>query len=100
MNTLINVNPETLEEVAGRVEMANGDYGRLFRNLYEEVDKLALNWVGKDNIAFTNRIKTYEEDFRQISLIISQYAEFLKASARSYREIQEELTNSANRLRV
>ena len=100
MNTTINVDPGRLEETAGRVEACDSDYQRLYQSLYAEVDKLSGNWGGKDNLAFNGRIKSYEDDFRQISILIRQYAAFLRASARAYRETQEELANSVNRLKV
>ncbi len=99
MNNLINVDPSSLEQTASRVESADGDYQRLYQSLYSEVDKLSGSWGGKDNTAFNARIKSYEEDFRQLSIIIRQYAEFLRASARAYRETQDELTSAANRLK-
>ena len=55
MNTTINVEPGKLEETAARVEACDGDYQRLYRSLYAEVDKLSGNWGGKDNLALTAR---------------------------------------------
>lgn len=100
MNNTINVEPSKLELTASKVEAADGDYQRLYQSLYAEVDKLQGNWGGKDNQAFNSRIKSYEDDFRQISIIIRQYADFLKTSAKAYREVQDELTSAANRLKV
>ena len=100
MNTTINVEPGKLEETAARVEAFDGDYQRLYQSLYAEVDKLSGSWGGKDNVAFNGRIKSYEDDFRQISILIRQYAAFLRASARAYREIQDELAGSASRLKA
>lgn len=99
MNSLINVDPSQLDQTAARVESADSDYQRLYQSLYSEVDKLSSNWNGKDNTAFCGRIKSFEDDFRQISIIMRQYADFLKASARAYRETQEELANAANKLK-
>ncbi len=99
MNNLIDVDPSRLEDTATRVESADLDYQRLYASLYSEVDRLDGNWGGKDNKAFSGKIRSYEEDFRQISIIMRQYSEFLRASARAYRETQEELANCANRLR-
>lgn len=100
MHTTINVDPSKLEEVASKVETADGDYQRLYNSLYSEIDKLSGNWGGKDNLAFNGRIKSYEDDFRQISIIMRQYADFLKASARAYREVQDELASAASRLKI
>ena len=100
MNNSIIVDPSKLDDTAARVEASEADYERLYRSLYGEVDKLAGNWGGKDNAAFNDRIMSYEDDFKQISIIMKQYADFLKASARAYRETQDELTSAANKLRV
>lgn len=99
MNNLINVEPDRLEDIASKVESSDSDYQRLFNALYSEVDNLSGEWGGKDNAAFTGRIRSFEDDFRQISIIMRQYAEFLRASARAYRETQDELVNAANRLK-
>ena len=55
-------------------------------------------WQGKDNLAFSNQLASYEDDFKQISIIMQQYVEFLKNSARAYRETQDELYMQAQRL--
>lgn len=100
MNTMINVDPSKLLETANRVENADSDYQRLYQSLYSEIDKLQGSWGGKDNLAFNGRIKSYEDDFRQISLLIRQYADFLRASAKAYSEVQDEITSAAGRLKI
>lgn len=99
MNNMINVDPSSLEQTAARVESADSDYQRMFNSLYSEVDRLETNWGGKDNKAFSGKIRSFEEDLRQISLIMRQYAEFLRASAKAYRETQDELANCAGKLK-
>lgn len=99
MNNSIMVEPSALLDTAARVEASNGDYERLYQSLYQEVDKLTGSWGGKDNVAFNDRIKSFENDFKQISIIMKQYAEFLRSSARAYQETQDELTSAANRLK-
>ena len=58
----------------------------------------ANTWIGRDNLAFTTQIQGYQDDFRRVELLMQQYSEFLKASARSYRQMQEELAAQASRL--
>lgn len=99
MNNSIIVEPSRLEETASRIEEANLDYERLYQNLYSEVDKLSGSWGGKEHITFTNKIKSYEDDFKQISISMKQYDDFLRASARAYSETQDELASAANRLK-
>lgn len=96
----IIVEPSRLEETAAKIEQANSDYDRIYQALYVEVDKMSTAWQGKDNTAFTGQIKTYEDDFKQISIIMRQYADFLRNSARAYRETQDELYSQATRLKA
>ena len=95
----IIVEPTRLEDSASKVESYDSDYQRVYSLLYEEVDKMASVWQGKDNTMFTNKIKEFEDDFRQISVLLRQYAEFLRNTARAYRETQDELYSAASRLR-
>lgn len=96
----IIVDPSRLENTADRVDSSNAEYERIYNALYAEVDKMSASWSGKENTEFTNKIKAYQDDFRQISIILRQYADFLRSSARAYRETQDELFNSASRLKT
>lgn len=96
----IIVEPERLEDAANKVEQACNEYEGIYHNLYADVDKMQTSWTGKDNVAYTNQIKSYEEDFNKIALIMKEYVTFLRNSARAYRETQDELYNSAMRLKV
>lgn len=96
----IMVEPERLEAIASEIESANREYDRTYQMIYTEVDKMSSSWQGKDNTAFVGQIKTFEDDLRQISIIMRQYADFLRNSARAYRETQDEIYAQANRLKT
>ena len=96
----IMVEPERLESAALKIEEANRAYDRTYQEIYMQVDRMASSWKGKDNTAFTVQIKSFEDDLRQISIIMRQYADFLKNSARAYRETQDEIYVRATRLRT
>lgn len=96
---IIEVEPERLEVTAQKVESADSDYQRTYQAIYAEVDKMANYWNGKDNVAFTNQIKTFEDDLRKISMIMREYADFLRNTAKGYRQLQEENYAEANRLK-
>lgn len=96
----IRVEPERLDEAANKVEQACDEYETIYHNLYNDIDKMQTSWSGKDNEAYTNQIKSYQEDFNKIALIMKEYVAFLRNSARAYRETQDELYNSAMRLKV
>ncbi len=94
----IYVDPICLENNAAKIEQEVLEYTRQIQLLMEEVERMKTAWQGKDNIAFTNRIYSFETDFKQVKILCQQYSEFLRTSARSYREIQEELVAQANRI--
>ncbi|MEG0177122.1 WXG100 family type VII secretion target [Anaerorhabdus sp.] len=94
----IYVDPERLEMSSRKIDSESQDYEKCFMKLFDEVEKMKNAWQGKDNVAFTNQIRTFENDFRQIHVICQQYSEFLRSSARAYRETQNELMNQVNRL--
>lgn len=94
----IIVEPTRLEQVAIKIEGNEEEYKRLYMRLFQEVDKMESAWQGKDNVAFVNQIYSFQEDFHQISIVLRQYAEFLRNSAKAYRETQEELVAHAQRL--
>lgn len=95
----IAVEPIRLEACAGQIEQLRQEVERTVARLYERVELMAVNtWIGRDNLAFTTQIQGYQDDFRRVELLMQQYSEFLKASARSYRQMQEELAAQASRL--
>ncbi len=94
----ITVQPEQLDSCAVRMETHNQDYQKYYQELFSEVDKMALAWQGKDNTAFTSQISKYQTDCRYLSLLCTQYADFLKNSAQSYRDIEDELASQARSL--
>lgn len=96
----IMVEPNRLEVAASNIDSANSDYERIYQAMYAEVDKMSSSWQGKDNTMFTSQIKSFEDDLRQISIVMREYADFLRSSARSYREAQDEIYSRASKLRT
>ncbi len=94
----ITVDPAQLESAAARIDDHNQNYVRAFTNLFEAVETMKSGWEGKDNYAFSAKISQFESDFREMNLLCTQYAEFLRSSARSYIQIQDDLTSQVNAL--
>ncbi len=95
----ITVEPFVLEQTASIMEQLNAEYHQNVSALFEGVDLLAQSWQGKDNLAFTSQIKGFDQQMRQIYSLCTQYIEFLRTSARAYRDTQNELISQANALR-
>lgn len=98
MARTITVDPAKLETVSQKIEAATSDYERQYRQLFTEVDGLGAAWQGIDNMAFVNQIKGFQEDFQTMTTLMKQYSEFLKTSAKTYKETQNETINQAKRL--
>lgn len=94
----IYVEPERILSSSKKIEDYNNEFKQLKQKLYEEVDMMTNAWNGKDNQAFTNQIKTYQNTMNSISLIMSQYCNFLNNSANAYRQTQEEIYSEAMKI--
>ncbi|MGJ7922731.1 WXG100 family type VII secretion target [Neobacillus sp. LXY-4] len=94
----IMVEPAKLENAANKIDQQAADYESTYRKLFAEVDAMAAAWQGADNTAFTNQIKTFEDDFQKMKKLMDDYSEFLKLSAKAYREAQNEVKAQASRL--
>ncbi len=94
----ITVEPEQLEASASRMDDSNQNYQRIYAQLFESVDTMKAAWEGKDNTAFSTQIRKFEGDFRELSVLCTQYSEFLRNSARAYREMQDDLAGQASHL--
>jgi WXG100 family type VII secretion target len=98
MSRFIMVEPQQLESAAGKIEQQAADYESTYRKLFNEVDAMSNAWQGADNVAFTNQIKTFTTDFEKMTQLMRDYAEFLRLSAKAYRDAQNEVKTQASRL--
>lgn len=98
MSMKINVDPSRLEASASHIEQMYTTYEQEYRRLFQNVQTMGNSWQGKDNQAFVQQIKGFEHDFVAMRNVMKEYAEFLKASARAYRNTQNERASQARRL--
>ncbi|MFC4302820.1 WXG100 family type VII secretion target [Cohnella boryungensis] len=94
----ITVSPAKLESAAQKMDAHSGEYEKLYQQLFSEVDGMGAAWQGADNIAFVNQIKGFTDDFQNMTALMRQYSEFLKLSAKAYKDTQDEAINQAKRL--
>lgn len=98
MSISIHVNPEKLENGALRIDQQSCAYEKSYARLYQAVDVMSSAWQGKDNQAFVTQIRAFQTDFQQMSVLMKEYGNFLKMSAKIYRETQNERSAQARRL--
>lgn len=94
----IEVTPEQLESTAGRIEGLAAEYKNQYDQLYSETNAMASTWSGKDNVAFTDQIAGFKDDFEKMHALMLQYADFLRKSAKAYRDTQDTVVAEARKL--
>jgi len=98
MARTIQVTPEQLESAAGRIEGLAADYKSQYDALYNETNAMASTWQGKDNTAFVDQIAGFKDDFEKMHTLMLNYADFLRKSAKTYRETQDTVVSEARKL--
>ena len=98
MARTIQVPPEQLESAAGRIEGLAADYKSQYDALYNETNAMASTWQGKDNTAFVDQIAGFKDDFEKMHTLMLNYADFLRKSAKAYRDTQDTVVSEARKL--
>lgn len=98
MARTIQVTPEQLESTAGRIESLAADYKAQYDQLYSETNAMASTWSGKDNVAFVQQIDGFKDDFEKMHTLMLNYADFLRKSAKAYRDTQDTVVSEARKL--
>lgn len=98
MARTIQVTPDQLESAAGRIEGLASDYKTQYDALYSETNAMASTWNGKDNLAFVEQIGGFKDDFEKMHTLMLNYADFLRKSAKAYRETQNNVVTEAKKL--
>jgi len=98
MARTIQVTPEQLESTAGRIESLAADYKTQYDQLYSETNAMASTWNGKDNVAFVSQIDGFKDDFAKMHTLMLNYADFLRKSAKAYRDTQDTVVSEARKL--
>jgi len=94
----ITVDPTKLESAAAKIDNQSTDYERIYKALFSEVNAMKAAWAGVDNMAYTTQIEGFQDDLQKMTQLMRQYSEFLKQSAKVYRDTQSEVVNAAKRL--
>ena len=98
MARTIQVTPEQLESTANRIESLAADYKTQYEQLYSETNAMASTWSGKDNVAFVNQIDGFKDDLAKMYGLMLNYADFLRTSAKAYRDAQDAVVSEARKL--
>ena len=94
----IMVDPTVLETSAKKMDEQASDYEQQYNKLFSDVDGMAAAWQGADNLAFVGQIKGFMDDFQKMTALMRQYSQFLKESATTYRNTQNDIITQAKTL--
>ena len=94
----IMVTPELLESTASEIEGLANEYKAQYNELYTTTGTLASTWSGADNVAFVNQIEGFKDDLENMFRRMNQYAEYLRTTAKAYRDTQEAVARQARTL--
>lgn len=94
----IQVTPDMLDQAAVRIDGLSEDYKRLYEQMYSETSAMASSWDGADNVAFVNQIDGFKDDLAKMHDLMNAYAEFLRKSAKAYRDTQNAVIQEAKKL--
>lgn len=95
---MIKVKPEELRSTAAKIRERCDEYTKEYTQLFNEIDAMSSAWQGADNIAFTNQIKGFMDDFQKMRRFLADYAALLDKAANVYDNIQNQITNEARGL--
>ncbi len=98
MAKMIQVTPEMLKKAAISIDGLASEYKAQYEALYNETGAMASTWQGKDNVAYTEQIAGFKDDFQKMQQLMLNYSDFLKKSAQAYIEIQENIAAQARKL--
>lgn len=98
MAKTIMVDPDGLVSVAANIALQSEEYERQYKLLFNEIEAMGAAWKGNDNMEFVNQIKSFMEDFQQMSTLLKQYSDFLSKSSKAYVQVQNDTINAAKRL--
>ena len=94
----IMVDPAKLETASQKMDAQSAEYEKIYNQLFTEVQGMKAAWDGVDNQAFVGQIEGFRDNFQQMEKLLNDYSEFLKLSAKTYRNTQNEVLNAAKRL--
>ncbi len=94
----IIVETSRLDSTANHVDELAETYEREYNALFGTVTELQEAWGGEDNVAFTNQIAGFRDDFQRMTKLMRDYAAYLRKAAESYRTTQDDIAAQAKTL--
>lgn len=98
MAMTIKVTPQELTNASTKISTLAGEYKQEYEDLFKDVADMKSSWDGQDNVAYTNQIEGFREDFKKMYDLMIQYSDYLKSTAKAYSDAQERIKTDATKL--
>ena len=93
------VTTERLVSSANVIEDKTAKYNSEWAKLYTELQSLkSTQWQGIASDTFNSKLEAYKNDFEEMSKILLNYAAYLKSAADNYVKTEEALKDAASGL--
>ena len=93
------VTTERLVASANVIEEKTANYNSEWAKLYTELQNLkSAQWQGIAGDTFNTQLEGYRNDFEEMSKVLLNYATFLKNAAENYVKTEEALKDAASNL--
>ena len=94
-----SVTTERLVSSAGIIEEKTANYNSEWAKLYTELQNLkSAQWQGIASDTFNAKLEAYRNDFEEMSKVLLNYAAFLRSAADNYVKTEEALKDAASNL--
>lgn len=94
----INANMSEMMTTGGKVIQSGDDFKAQTERLYQAVDNLEAKWQGTDNKAYITKVNEYKDDMLNLAKVIVNYGEFIRATAKTYMDVADDIASAASKL--
>jgi len=93
------VTTERLVSSAGVIEEKTAKYNSEWAKLYTELQSLkSAQWQGIASDTFNAKLEAYRNDFEEMSKVLLEYANYLRTAADNYVKTEEAIKDAASNL--
>ena len=94
-----SVTTERLVTSSNIIEEKTAKYNSEWAKLYTELQNLKSNqWQGIASDTFNARLEAYRNDFEEMSKVLLEYVEYLRTAAENYVKTEEAIKDAAGNL--
>ena len=94
-----SVTTENLVSSAAKIEDKTGKYNSEWAKLYTELQSLkSTQWQGIASDTFNAKLEAYRNDFEEMAKVLMEYVNYLRTAADNYVKTEEALKDAASNL--